>query len=162
MDRVKLPQKGTDGSDPILRPHTNAHNRIHSTTNTVRHITTPHIMTFSFNQLCVHGKEECSLVQTELCELARTPPTTAAADNESPSTVADVWCQPTPFKITFNPHTSNYKGWLLVLSLCHHIPAFKKQFLSMTEFAPTCDIKKISINGLSTGFTSLERFLRTV
>ena len=100
-------------------------------------------MKFSFNDLCVCGKQQCFSVQTQLCELATQQITTAGADGaESPPVIADVWCQPRPIKITFNPHTSKYKNWLLVLSLCHHIPAFKKKFLSTTEFESPFNPKK--------------------
>jgi hypothetical protein len=73
-------------------------------------------------------------VQTQLCELALTPPSSTAGASEPPPTISDVWCQSLPIKITFNPHTSTYKNWLLVLSICHHIPAFTNKFLAMTKF----------------------------
>jgi hypothetical protein len=74
------------------------------------------------------------MVQTQLCELALMPPSSTAGASEPPTTISDVWCQSLPIKITFNPHTSTYQNWLLVLSICHHIPAFTDKFLAMTKF----------------------------
>jgi hypothetical protein len=77
-------------------------------------------MKFYHNKLCVCGNEECFMVQTQLCELALPPPSSTAGASEPP--------------MTFNPHTSTYQNWLLVLSICHHIPAFSDKFLAMTKF----------------------------
>jgi hypothetical protein len=73
------------------------------------------------------------MVHMQVCELALTPPSTAGV-SEPPTTISDVWCQSLPIKIMFNPHTSTYQNWLLVLSICHHIPAFTNKFLAMTKF----------------------------
>jgi hypothetical protein len=40
------------------------------------------------------------------------------------------WCKPLakPIKVHFDPDKSNYQSWLLILSICHHIPAFLTEF----------------------------------
>ena len=40
------------------------------------------------------------------------------------------WCsQATPLAIHFHPLTSTYTSWLLILSICYHIPVFLETFL---------------------------------
>ena len=68
-------------------------------------------------------------MQTQLCELVT--PATTVGDEPSVSTATDVWCQPRPVSIYFQPTESKYQTWLLLLSLCHHIKGFQKEFLSV-------------------------------
>ena len=44
---------------------------------------------------------------------------------------ADVWGQSMPIRIQLDPTSkaNNYKAWLLLLSLCHHIHVFRRQVL---------------------------------
>jgi len=92
-------------------------------------------MSFRSNNLCICCKPECFSIQTQLCELAKQQTTPGLADTESPKiTNDDVWCHPRPIKIKFNPNTSNYGTWILILSLCHHYPVFKENFLRSTDF----------------------------
>ena len=45
------------------------------------------------------------------------------------------WCLVRPFSIFFHPINSNYRTWLLLLSVVHHIPGFITKFLdAFTEF----------------------------
>ena len=49
---------------------------------------------------------------------------------------------PVPMKLTFNPHTAKYKNWLLLLSICHHLPAFLPVFLSHISCFESSDSKR--------------------
>ena len=44
---------------------------------------------------------------------------------------AEVWGQSMPIRIQLDPtnKANNYKAWLLLLSLCHHIHVFRRQVL---------------------------------
>ena len=100
-------------------------------------------MSFRSNNLCICCKPECFSIQTQLCELAKQQTSTGVAAAERCPTILndDVWCHPRPIKIKFNPHTSNYRTWILILSICHHFPVFKENFLSSTDF-DSVDTKK--------------------
>jgi len=52
-------------------------------------------------------------------------------DEPPVSDVTDVWCQPRPVSIYFQPAEAKYQTWLLLLSLCHHIKGFTEEFLSV-------------------------------
>ncbi len=84
---------------------------------------------FRFNNQCVCRKQQCFFVQTQLCELVT--PSTTVGDEPPVSDVTDVWCQPRPVSIYFQPAEAKYQTWLLLLSLCHHIKGFTEEFLSV-------------------------------
>ena len=113
--------------------HTNLH--LHPTP-TLHHIIIalmPSTNKFRFNNYCVCGNQDCFLVQTQFCQLV-SPPTTGD-DDKQPPTPTDVWCHPRPLSIKFNPTESNYRSWLFILCICHHIPRFKVVFLAfVSEF----------------------------
>ena len=77
-------------------------------------------MQYRFNKSCVCRNEECFFVQDQLCRFT----------GESSGGNAAVWCKPLPIKIIFDPSKSNYKTWLFLLSICHHIPKFQKTFIA--------------------------------
>ena len=58
------------------------------------------------------------------------PPTTTATTATSPS-IDDPWCQSSPYSILFEPQRASYPTWLFVLSVYHHIPEFRQQFLGV-------------------------------
>ena len=82
----------------------------------------------NFHAYCICGNQQCISVQTQLCELLAPK----ATGSDKSGTTGDEWGQPMPIKIEFDPSKANYKAWLLVLSLCHHIPGFKEKFISTT------------------------------
>jgi hypothetical protein len=100
-------------------------------------------MSFRSSNLCICCKPQCFSIQTQLCELAKQQTTGGVvAAAEYPTILNDdVWCHPRPIKIKFNPNTSNYRTWILIVSICHHYPVFQKNFLSSTDF-DSVDTKK--------------------
>ena len=62
---------------------------------------------------CLCGNKECFDMQRKLSRY------------KGPTPQGDEWCKPTmPIKISFNARTANYRTWLLVLSICYHVPCF--------------------------------------
>ena len=144
MPRVKFSYTPHLMTDSKLRANFLYQNHLHRhlpshfhPTSSDHHIPIPNMSTankFRFNKQCVCGKKECFLVQTQLCELVSLATTGDAGGAANPA-ATDVWCQPRPFSIFFHPIKSNYRTWLLLLSVVHHVPGFITKFLdAITEF----------------------------
>ena len=70
---------------------------------------------------CLCKDESCVATQQHLNRYkGRIPPHDRARE----------WClSSTPIAIQFHPQTSNYQSWLLIISICYHIPVFLETFL---------------------------------
>ena len=76
---------------------------------------------------CVCENPQCLDVQTALCNYDQNQ-----SHGCGEGTSSDVWCQH-PIQVNFDWATASFKSWLFILSLCHHLTAFKKRFLSTNE-----------------------------
>ena len=127
-------------------------------------------MKIIFNLYCICGKQECFLVQTQLCQFVTTPNTTVG--NAANGATTDVWCEPRPISIRFSPANSSYKTWLYLLSFCHHIRGFKETFIAtisagdgISSGAPTSTknwfINRIHFPHALLEIAQLRRFFKT-
>ena len=90
-------------------------------------------MKFAKLDHCICGLPECFLLQNDVCNLTASPTVTdsAAFLRDNP------WCQPTPFRVYFNPKDANCKTWLWLLSFHRHIPTFREKFVSLLRESTT-------------------------
>ena len=116
-------------------------------------------MALRFVDCCVCGNKECFLLQSQMIQqqvlhttatnptttdTASPPSTTTATSATSPS--IDPWCQ-SPYSILFDPQRASYPTWLFVLSVYHHIPEFRQQFLGVVGEEGQPDALYTSISG---------------
>jgi len=87
---------------------------------------------------CICGVTECFSLQTDICQLVRSP----TVQDTSVFLSDHPWCHPTPIQVFFDPSDAKYTTWLLLLSFHHHLPGFQEKFVSFVQDA--LDIKKSS------------------